>query len=414
MAYDLNAALAQYGYTSSTPMPGESATEFYARKNREYMAQVDQSQALAQQIKDMQAQQQLQQQWEQALQSHGLWSPSQQESQAEIDAKLERERQLAFGALNDQKAFYDQGTAAELEQSLLGQMRGTDSPFSPTVVSNLVARETDAEAGQLRSEQDLIRSRMANSGLGGSGIATSAMLSAQREASKRSRSASRDIRTRAELENFNARERARSQAQSFVQQEAANRAAAIKQEVDLRSRFQVVGDDRGMDKLAAALAPQMAAASQAPVLPQGYQGRATGNEPKAQYGGVTFLNGQGVNPFMQTTQSTGYQNFGLGGSAGPWGAISSMHDQAAMAPGANRNYGNQSYTGFQYGRSSNPYSPFAPGGSGTNGQPAPWAPQTQEGLWDQLQNNAVAGSATARGSQGHHAWLGERARFNVR
>ena len=395
MAYDLQAALQQFGYNDSRPRQGESSYQFYERKRREYDANVSQQQQVARSIHDMEAQRTNQRNYENELRSRGLWDPSGTESSAaENDAKLERERQLAFGALESQKSFYDQGGAAELEQSLLGNMRGTSSPFSPQVVDGLIGRETDAEAGQLRSEQNMIRSRMANSGLGGSGLDTSARINAQRAASKRSRGASRDIRTRAELENFQAQERAQQRYSSFIAQEASNRAAATKQEVDLRSRFQVLGDDRGMDKLAAALAPKNMGPA-APQLPIQERGSITGNNAKkSQYGGVTWLDGRGVGPFRQTSGGKGgYPQFGLGGANGPFSAIANS-GRAASYNMQNPGYASQNSYSSGRGRSQ----AYSPDGNGPLS------------LWDQLQQNAVPGSATPTGSREHWAWQSERDR----
>lgn len=265
---------------------------------------------------------------------------AQQAQQSQNDAKLEEQRRLAEQALARQEGLYQQGPQVELRDRILNSMRGNDAPFTPDVVNGLIAQETDASASGLASQQDLIRQAMANSGMSGSGLQASAMANAQRAASKRSRGASRDIRTRAELENYQARERAQTRASAlFAQQEAAERAARMK-EVDFRSRFEVTGD-AGLNSLANAIgSAQNNGASPGAVLPSGYSGRVTGNPQGVQgqgssYGGVTFLNGASVDPFIQST-STRYAQQGLGGAAGPWGAIEAAHNAAGDRTPDNR------------------------------------------------------------------------------
>lgn len=402
---DLASAMQQLDYRNSIPRPGESSQQFWDRKRQEHSAGVQQQMNLAQTIRDQQERQKLETQYSNSLNASGVTSPSgggflsaqQGAAQKQADqARMQRERDQSFAEIAYERDFYRNDPDSQaVRGSMMAQMNGTNVPFTPEVVNNLIGAETDAEASSLRSEQNMIRSRMANSGMGGSGVGASAQLNAQRLAGRRSQAAARQIRTTRDLENFRAQEQGRQEAAASVAQESSRRWAATKEASDLRSQYSITRhNSENTDTVADAFvqAAQMQASGgqgqMAPrsVLPIQTSGRITGNEPKSQYGGVTWLNGQGVQPFRQSTESTGYQQFGLGGSEGPFGAISRMAD-------SNRNYGPQGYTGQSQQQQQQ---------QGQQ-QPAPWAQQQQQqapGTWPS------GGSMADFGAPTNNVWNG--------
>ena len=408
MAYDWNAALRQLNYEEATPRPGETSTAFYARKQREFDADRQQQTGMTRYIQDLQRQQQQQGQFQSGLQQAGLMAPSGSsgsgfmfggtDQQAELDKQeMQRLRAQSFGELDQEKNWWDTDqNAVEVRNSLQGQMRGQDVPFTEMVQQGMIGQSQDANAAALAQENQLIRQRMANQGLSGGGGELSAMVQSQRQTSAAQRAASRDIRTRAELENFQARERARQEVSQLMAREAAQRMQATNKAADLRSQLEInrtqentANTEANAALLAGGGVPTLGQ-RQVPTLPAGLQGMPlTGNgQPQASYGGVTYLGGSGVQPFRQTSGNTGYRNFGLGGSAGPWGAISDANDIAS----ANMGWSQASYNQV-----------------GARGSAAQNAANSR---WDQLQANAVDGSAHARGSAAHNAWNGEQRRFS--
>ena len=421
MSWTVEAALAQLPYRNSVPRPGETQYEFSMRKQREFDQERMDAFSLAQAIQDQERLADLQNQYESALRQRGLlggapaagggggWT-----DQAELDRqRMERERERTFAELAYERDFYrSDPTAQQTRASIMSQMAGHDVPFTQAVQDGLIGRETDAEAMQLAREQELIRQQMANSGIGGSGLQASALINAQREASRRSRAASREIRTMAELENFQARERARSNAQQLIAQESAARWKPVEKAADLRSQFEITRQEgENVQNFSDAIRSLGGGGLSAPraTLPLGYQGRATGNKPQSSYGGVTYLNGAGVSPFRQSSGGTGYPQMGLGGAAGPFGAVA----QAGAI--ADRNMARRNDTGWSGWSGSSTGAPsgvpsfgMAAGAAGLAGQ---WGNHAQQAnsAWDamakagdvfaQNQANAVSGSATRRGSR---------------
>lgn len=154
------------------------------------------------------------------------------------DPLMEEQRRLAFGRLDELRNFYNADPMAlQLQSSLQARMSGQDVPFSQAVRNALLAGNSDAGASQVAGDQAMIRQAMANAGLGGSGIETSAILNARRAASKVTRAERRNITSRAELENFNARTAAQQQAQNYLLQKQQAMAQAGQHEVDLRSQM---------------------------------------------------------------------------------------------------------------------------------------------------------------------------------
>lgn len=140
--------------------------------------------------------------------------------QQEIEAALGR-MQGFFGtsqAAQDLQGFFNSPLAQGLQGQLQGRASGAQSPFSPDLIASLIAGSTDANARGVSRDSDMIRRQFANSGLAGSGLEISALVNARRQATSANTQARRDITSRAQLENFQAQERAQAQVQSFLQQ----------------------------------------------------------------------------------------------------------------------------------------------------------------------------------------------------
>lgn len=157
---------------------------------------------------------------------------------------LDEQRGLAFRALNEQRGQYGDPFAQAYQTQLAQRAAGQDVPFTDQVRGLMLAQSADASAGQYAGEQQQILRAMANAGLSGSGLQASALANAQRRAARTARQGRQQINTRAELENYNARERAMEAAAQYLQQRAANNWLAAQQEVMLRSQFREVEEDQ--------------------------------------------------------------------------------------------------------------------------------------------------------------------------
>lgn len=145
--------------------------------------------------------------------------------------ELEQQRQRIEEALLRQRNFFDTNQAAQglsgfyndpMAQGLFGQVQdrasGAASPFSPELIASLIANSTGANARGVQRDSSMIRRSFANSGLSGSGLENTALVNSRRQATAQNTAARRDITSRAELANFQARERAQSQVQQILQQ----------------------------------------------------------------------------------------------------------------------------------------------------------------------------------------------------
>ena len=184
--------------------------------------------------------------------------PSQQ-SQANVE-QLQRERELMLQRNQQQGQFYDTDPQAQrlggffqeqpfqsLMSMLQGRASGADAPYTPGVINAQLGREQDAAAGQVAGQSDMIRRRMANAGMGGSGQELSGLSNVRRQAGAGLRAASRDINSRATLANFQAREQAQGQlgANLFGQQSALERLVAQRnasQQVATQNELKIRGD----------------------------------------------------------------------------------------------------------------------------------------------------------------------------
>lgn len=191
------------------------------------------------------------------------------------ETSLEEQRQLIEARLAQLRSFMDNDPQAQAlagffqgqaPQGLLGQLQarasGTSSPFGANTIASLIADSTGANARGVQRDSDLIRRSFANSGLSGSGLETSALVNARRQATAANTAARRQITSRAELANFQARERAQQQVQGFLQQQLQAQQALVNQrlqneqfsagqEINHRQQFRdVQGGAAGTDPMA--------------------------------------------------------------------------------------------------------------------------------------------------------------------
>lgn len=155
---------------------------------------------------------------------------------------LEEQRKMIFDALQRQGAFYDNPNSQALMNSIMAQVSGGDQPFTDQVRQNMLADNADASAGGFNRSRDMINQAMANAGLAGSGLQASALMGAQAQQSMAARTGRREVNTRAQLENYSARERAQTQAMNFLAQQEQAKRAVTGAEVEQRSRMYAGGD----------------------------------------------------------------------------------------------------------------------------------------------------------------------------
>lgn len=183
--------------------------------------------------------------------------------------ELAVQRQKIEEAIQRMRGFYDTNAAAQglanfyntpESQTLFGQVQGRaagqDSPFSANLISSLIADSTSANARGVSRDSDMIRRMMANSGLSGSGLETSALVNARRGATAQTTAARRDITSRAELANYQAKVAAQQEVNQMLQQRLAaqqelvagqrNQAnQADAQDINYRSQFREITPQPG-------------------------------------------------------------------------------------------------------------------------------------------------------------------------
>lgn len=157
------------------------------------------------------------------------------------DAKLEEQRRLAFGSLNQGANYFNSPLGNQTYNSLSNTQAGIDVPYTQEVQDRMFSQQGDLAAGQEAGAQDRIRSSFANRGMEGSGGELAAMLGAGRERSAQNTQALTEIQNKAQLENFGARERAREASTGFMGARSSAEAPYRLKEADLRSRFEVTG-----------------------------------------------------------------------------------------------------------------------------------------------------------------------------
>ena len=165
------------------------------------------------------------------------------------DAKLEEQRRLAFGSLNQGANYYASPFGQQIQGAIGARAAGADAPYTQAVQDRLFARQADLAASAEQSDQARIRSMMGERGMEGSGAALAAMLGAGRQRSAANSAALSDIENRAQLENFGARVQGQQQGADWLAQRSAAEAPYRLKEADLRSRFEVTGQG-GLGSLA--------------------------------------------------------------------------------------------------------------------------------------------------------------------
>ena len=219
------------------------------------------------------------------------------------DAKLEEQRRLAFGSLNQGANYFASPFGQQIQGAIGARAAGADAPYTQAVQDRLFSRQADLAASAEQSDQARIRSMMGERGMEGSGAALAAMLGAGRQRSAANSAALSDIENRAQLENFGARVQGQQQGADWLAQRSAAEAPYRLKEADLRSRFEVTGQG-GLGDLAAMLGlangPQRALGGNgspqagAPFGPQvNYPPRGAGGGA----GGAAPAGGGSTNPF---------------------------------------------------------------------------------------------------------------------
>lgn len=188
---------------------------------------------------------------------------------------LEEQRRLLFEALQKAGGFYGSDPNA---QNLMGQFMGmtqpggANGPFTPNVVNAQLATNSDSNAAAFGAQRKLVQRAMANAGLTGSGLEASAIMSAQRQSQAATRTGRQAITSRADLENYQARERAQGMAMNFLQQQAQLQSNALGQEAGYRAQMHETGDATNISSNAGAASgqPPSAAPAPAPARPTQY------------------------------------------------------------------------------------------------------------------------------------------------
>lgn len=167
--------------------------------------------------------------------------PGSQGGMGDGDAKLEEQRQLAFGSLAQGANIFAGGLGQQAESNLLAQMRGQDAPYTQAVQDRLFSSAASGIGGAAERNARMIRQQMSNRGMSGSGASLALQLENARSQQRQLGQAQADIQNRAQLENFAARERGVQGATQFMTNRAASEAPFRLKEADLRSRFEVTG-----------------------------------------------------------------------------------------------------------------------------------------------------------------------------
>ena len=171
----------------------------------------------------------------------------------EAQPSLDDHRNMLFSRLQKLSNFYGwDPEAQQLAQQLQGRASGTDAPFGQGTVDRLVGQESSAASAGLGMEQDEIRQYFANAGLSGSGVEGSSLVNARRRASAATRAARRDITSRADLANFQARQDAQQQLQTYVAQRQQALQDAVFQESQYRSQINATGDAQNVNQATSA------------------------------------------------------------------------------------------------------------------------------------------------------------------
>lgn len=238
---------------------------------------------------------------------------------------LEEQRKLLFEALQGSGQFYDTNSnAGALMQAIMRQVSGEDSPFTQQVVQNMLADNADAGAASFSRDRQGISRAMANAGLSGSGLAANAMNMAQSRNAGATRAGRREVQTRAQLENYNAKIQANTQGMNFLAAQARQRQDAAFQEAGYRAQMHETGDAQNMSNQGQGQPQQQTAQPAQPALATPTPARPT------QWGSSNVT-------LMRPIQDTNYWGGNSGGFGGAGGSMAGSGNLAA----ANANYQSQ-------------------------------------------------------------------------
>jgi len=157
------------------------------------------------------------------------------------EAELRRQREIALQRVADQRDFYNSPFALQAQQSMQAQMSGANSPY-PALTTSQLAENADAAGSAFARDRSMAQRFGANSGQTGGGRVFNALMSAQRAAGAQAGQGRRQIRSTNALLEDQRRERARQEATNYLSQQAQNTWNATRAELEMRGRFQVVGD----------------------------------------------------------------------------------------------------------------------------------------------------------------------------
>ena len=319
------------------------------------------------------------------------------------EAELRRQREIMLQRIDDQRRIHSSPFATELQGSMLGQMRGTNSPY-PALTTAQLGENADAGAAAFRREQQGARRTGAASGQSGGGAEYSAMKQAGRRQDANTTQGRRQIQTTNSVLEDQRRERGRAEGTAYFQNLSDNNWRTAQLEADLRSRSQIVGGDEDSDlekSLMAALSGQMGGMS--PTYASSILGGGASYDPNntGGYNQQSSNGGRNQPITQQRPPSTGGGGPTSPGSAlpmqpnfDPWGGLGAP-GSGAMIPGSGPLDPNQ----FQYqpplgGGSQGPlFGPQLPlgygegwdgygGGSMTPPQFGPQEPLGPGGGWD--------------------------------
>lgn len=214
----------------------------------------------------------------------------------EANDELERQRELIFSLLQDQRKFFDRPEAQQARGFITERAEGGASPFGPDVTNAMFADNADAIAAGQAGDTQAINRAFANAGLSGSGAQTSAILNSRSRAAGASRAGRRDITSRAALANFQARERAQQQLVGFLQAQQQAEFQAAQQEANMRSKIHATGDAQNVAQVTAT-PPEQVAQAQNPggVAPQAAAAPAAGPNRRQRFGQTPVVSGNFVN-----------------------------------------------------------------------------------------------------------------------
>lgn len=160
----------------------------------------------------------------------------------ETTDQLEEYRRKLLERYETLRGFYDSPGQQQFQQGLEARASGSDVPYTQNVINSQLSQNADAGAAGHASNQNAIQRAFANSGMSGSGLQASATLNSRRRTQAATRTGRNQIRSRADLENFQARERANQQLQSYVAQKYQALASATADESQYLSRLHATGD----------------------------------------------------------------------------------------------------------------------------------------------------------------------------